>query len=152
MSMDMMRTLLDERALKALCLDYGFYADARDGKSFADLFTSDAVIEGLGLRFDTPETLRAVPDRLNLYRKTYHLIHNIYIELDGDHATGTVCSSSHHLKENAAGTLCDTVLYITYHDRYFRQDNGWKFESRKMILEFSEEKIVTDSTRVRSEN
>jgi hypothetical protein len=148
MSSDEINTLLDERALKTLCLDYGFYADTRDGESFAKLFTSDAVLEGSGLRFDTPETLREVPNRLRIYRKTYHLIHNVYVEINGDEATGIIYSSSHHLKENTAGTLCDIVMYITYHDRYLRRDNGWKFERRKLILEFSEEKAVKDSSKV----
>jgi hypothetical protein len=152
MSSDDIKILLDERALKALCLDYGFHADARDGESFARLFTSDAVLEGSGLRFDTPEAICEVPNRLRAFRKTYHLIHNVYVELKGDEATGIVYSSSHHLKENAAGALCDIVMYITYHDRYLRRDDGWKFGSRKLILEFSEEKIVTDSTKVPSSN
>ena len=148
MSSDEVRALLDERALKTLCLDYGFHADARDGESFSKLFTSDAVLEGSGLRFDTPEALRAVPNRLSAYRKTYHLIHNLYLELNGDEATGIVYSCSHHLKDNADGTLCDIVMYITYHDRYFRQPGGWKFGIRKLVLEFSEEKIVAGSTKV----
>jgi len=148
MSSDEIKALLDERALKTLCLDYGFHVDARDGKSFAKLFTSDAVLEGSGLRFDTPEALQEVPDRLNIYRKTYHLVHNLYIELNGDEAKGIVYSCSHHLKENADGALCAIAMYITYHDRYFRQSDGWKFGRRKLILEFSEEKVVTESMKV----
>ena len=148
MASNELQALLDERALRALSLDYGFHADARDGESFAKLFTTNAVLEGSGLRFDTPAALRAVPDRLNVYRKTYHLVHNIRVELKGDEATGVVYSSSHHLKENPDGTFRDIVMYITYHDRYLRQGDGWKFGRRQLMLEFCEDKIVADSTQV----
>jgi hypothetical protein len=148
MSSDEIRLLLDERALKALCVDYALHADARDGVSFAKLFTSDAVLEGSGLRFDTPEAIREVPDRLRIYNKTYHLIHNLYIYLNGDEATGTVYSSSHHLKETKAGVLSDTVMHITYRDSYLRQIDGWKFRSRILVLEFSEERAVSALTEI----
>jgi hypothetical protein len=148
MSLDEIGVLFDERALRTLCLDYGLYADARDGESFAKLFTPDAVLEGSGLRFNTPEAMREVPNRLHVYSKTYHLIHNLYVYLNGDEATGTVYSSSHHLKETGSGVLSDTVMYITYHDDYIRQVDGWRFRNRKLVLEFSEERTASYPTNI----
>jgi hypothetical protein len=148
MSSSEIKALLDERALQRLCLNYGFHADARDGESFAKLFTSDAVLEGSGLRFDSSGALREVPGRLNIYKKTYHVICNSYFELNEDEATGVVYSSSHHLKENPDGSLSDIVMYITYHDHYSRQHDGWKFRRRRLALEFLEEKAVTVPIKV----
>jgi hypothetical protein len=135
-------SLADEIAMRRLISRYAQCCDTRDTEGFGALFTPDAVLEGPGFRFATPAQISSVPQQLRQFAKTYHSLLNFLVEVNGDRAEGETYSMSHHLTPGAAGDFDDLVMYITYRDRFVRSASGWKFEHRKVVLEFTERRTV----------
>ena len=134
--------LADERALQRLIMQYAQGCDQRDAVKFAALFSPGAVLEGPGFRFARPEQIRSVPSQLSTFKKTYHTLLNYIFDVNGERATGEVYSMAHHLTPLDDGKFNDLVMYITYRDRYLRAGAGWQFESRQVVMEFTENRIV----------
>lgn len=150
-----MKLLADELALKRLIVRYAQACDRRDVEAFAALFTSDAVLEGPGFRFATPEQIRGVPQQLRSWPKTYHTLLNFVVDVSGDRATGEAYSMAHHLTPAAENRYDDFLMYITYRDQYRRSAEGWQFERRQVVVEFTESKPVAGyaaSAEARSED
>lgn len=134
--------LADESALRRLVMRYAQACDQRDGAAFAALYTPDAVLEGAGFRFAGSEEIGAVPKQLGVFKKTYHTLLNYLVEVNGDRAVGEAYSMAHHLTPLPEGKYNDLVMYITYHDRYVRGGGGWQFEHRRVVMEFTENRVV----------
>ena len=128
---------------------YARCADARDADGFRALFADDAVltvIEPDG----TPrpalvgvDQIAKIPVRLGRYDRTVHRVGAPQVEPDGpDAATGTVeCEAHHHLGDT------DTVMTITYEDRYRRTEDGWRFAERTVRIRHQEDhRIEGDET------
>jgi hypothetical protein len=129
----------DEAALRRLVYNYARCADTRNGDGFAALFAPGGVLEGPGFRRATPEELRGVPPSMTpLFLKTYHTVLNTIFEFTDDRATGVIYSVANHLTALSEGKYNNLVMYITYHDRYVRTGNDWKFEYRRCDLEFTQ--------------
>jgi ketosteroid isomerase-like protein len=122
--------------LRALVEGYATCADGRDADGFRALFTDDAVltvVEPDGTARPSlvgADQIAKIPVRLGRYDRTVHLVGAPLVEPDGaDGATGTVeCEAHHHLD----GT--DTVMTITYEDRYRRTADGWRFAERTVRI------------------
>ncbi|MCG3776534.1 MAG: hypothetical protein JW395_3393 [Nitrospira sp.] len=67
---------------------------------------------------------------------TEHVVHNIYIELDGDNARSeTYATACHH--RDISGQRCDEFLGIRYLDRLERrEDRVWRISARKVIWDW----------------
>jgi ketosteroid isomerase-like protein len=130
--------------MSALVEGYARCADGRDTDGFRALFADDAVltvIEPDG----TPrpplvgvEQIAKIPVRLDRYDRTVHLVGDHRVEPDGpDAATGTVeCEAHHHLG------AADTVMTITYEDRYRRTEAGWRFAERTVRIRHQEDRRI----------
>ncbi len=135
--------LADEREIGRLVHNYAKGCDTRNGELFAQQFTEDAVLELAGRETAGRERLARIPEMLNAYHLTYHMVHNVAIELDGDRATGEVYSASHHLRPIEKAAFSDRVMYITYRDNYVRTGEGWKIARRLVDVQFIEYKTVS---------
>jgi len=130
--------------LRDLALGYARCADARDADGFRALFADDAVltvVEPDGTARPSlvgVDQIAKIPVRLGRYDRTVHLVRAQRAEPDGpDAATGTVeCEAHHHLD----GT--DTVMTITYEDRYRRTDGGWRFAERTVRIRRQEDRQI----------
>jgi ketosteroid isomerase-like protein len=130
--------------MSALVEGYARCADGRDSDGFRALFADDAVltvIEPDG----TPrpplvgvEQIAKIPVRLGRYDRTVHLVGDHRVEPDGpDAAAGTVeCEAHHHLGAT------DTVMTITYEDRYRRTESGWRFAERTVRIRHQEDRRI----------
>jgi hypothetical protein len=134
--------LADESALRRLVMSYAQACDQRDGAKFGSLFSPAAALEGPGFRFASPAQIRSVTDQLKAFEKTYHTILNCVVEISGDRASGEVYSMAHHLTPLEAGKYNDLVMYITYRDSYERSGSGWQFGLRRVVIEFTENRVV----------
>jgi hypothetical protein len=135
----------DEAALRRLINSYARCCDTRDNAGFGALYAPGAVIEGPGFRNDTPEGISGTPAGLGqMFVKTYHTILNNIFDINGDKATGVVYSMAHHLTPIHDGNYNDLVMYITYHDKYVRKGDGWLFEYRRVDMEFTENRLVSN--------
>jgi hypothetical protein len=134
-----------EAALRRLLSRYARCCDRRDESGFGALFTPDAILEGEGFRFSGVGEIRNVPNLLRRFAKTYHTLLNYLVEVSADHATGEAYSMAHHLTPRSDGKYDDLVMYITYHDRYVQRDHAWLFEHRRVVMEFTEQRLVESS-------
>jgi SnoaL-like domain len=123
-------------------MQYARNCDRRDESGFGGLFAEQAVLEGENFRFATPAEIRNVPNLLRRYAKTYHTLLNYSVDVSGDQADGEAYSMAHHLTARADGKYDDLVMYITYRDRYVRRGADWLFEHRRVLMEFTEQRIV----------
>jgi hypothetical protein len=135
--------------LQELALGYADGADRRDVEAFATLFAEDArltVVDPDGTARPSlvgRDAIAAIPDRLRRYDRTVHVVREQRVEPDGpDTATGTVdCEAHHHLGDT------DTVMTITYEDRYRRTEDGWRFAERTVRIRHQEDhRIKGDET------
>jgi len=120
--------LLDRLALQDLVIDYSHGLDLSDEEElFASLWTSDAIWE-----FPQVKDLRmnGLDEILTFYRmrrakprKTHHLVSNLSVRIDGDHATG-------RCKAWTSGV--NNPHFASYEDEYVREDGRWKFKRRSV--------------------
>lgn len=136
--------LADEREIARLVHNYAKGCDTRNGELFAAQFTEDAVLELAGRETVGRERLAKIPSMLNQYHLTYHMVHNVLIDVTGDTATGEVYSASHHLNPIQREMFSDRVMYITYRDNYVRTQAGWKIARRLVDVQFVEYKPVRE--------
>jgi hypothetical protein len=136
----------DARELAPLVEGYARCADARDAEGFRALFTDDAVLTVVEPDGQARQPLvgidaiARIPVRLGRYERTRHLVSDHRTDGAGDgEATGTAaCEAHHHLD----GT--DTVMHITYLDRYRRTAGGWRIAERTVRIDRLEERPIDE--------
>ena len=128
--------LADEREIARLIANYAKGCDTRNGELFAAQFIEEGVLELAGRETVGRHRLAKIPDMLKAYQLTYHMVHNVLIDVTGDTATGEVYSASHHLRPIEKASLSDRVMYITYRDNYVRTGGGWKIARRLVDVHF----------------
>jgi 3-phenylpropionate/cinnamic acid dioxygenase small subunit len=131
----------DRDEISALVHRYAELLDGGDMDGVVALFAaatwrSDAT----GAVLQTPEEIRAVYDRIELYDgtpKTRHLMNNLTIDLvDGaDEASGRCYYTV--LQGLEAGAPIQIILSGRYHDRYRRGPDGWEFADRLFIVDLA---------------
>jgi 3-phenylpropionate/cinnamic acid dioxygenase small subunit len=136
----------DRDEITALVHRYAELLDGGDIDGVVALFAaatwrSDAT----GAVLQTPEEIRAVYDRIELYDgtpKTRHLMNNLTIDLvDGaDEASGRCYYTV--LQGLGAGAPIQIILSGRYHDRYRRGPGGWEFADRLFMVD-----LVGDQSR-----
>lgn len=139
---------VDDRVeLRALVEAYAFAVDRRDSEDFIALFNTDATLTVHDTSGAVTGTyvgrteLTELPKRLSRYDQTLHQVHNHDVVIRGEEATGEVYGTAHHVTgEGPDGT--DRVLTILYVDRYGREAGHWRFRSREVRLQRSEEREV----------
>lgn len=141
---DTLAILADERDIRRLIHDYARGADTRNGELFASVFVEEGVLELSGRETVGRHRLAKIPGMLEQYAKTYHMVHNVIVDVNGDTATGEVYSASHHLRPIEKEMYSDRVMYITYRDNYVRTDEGWRMARRLVDVQFIEYKTVRE--------
>lgn len=125
------QTLIDERAIERMIVDYAAFNDAADWDAVAALY----VPEGRMSRPTAPDDFIEGADvilaafRARPPRASRHIVANIRVSVGGDAATAT----SQILLFTAAG---QPPLVGTYADRLVRTGAGWRFVERRGSLDF----------------
>lgn len=132
-SLDSART-----ALRALVDEYGLATDTADIERFGSLFTLDAefvtappgATESVTLR--GRDEVKFAPSGNQMFEQTFHAVHNHFVDVDGDQATGTTYCTARHLLRKPDGSLEVILAPIRYRDEYALTDQGWKFTRREL--------------------
>ena len=144
-----LKRLLDESEIRNLALRYAQAVDGRDMAALTALFTEDGAIEGSGVKLRGHGDIAKIKATLEAnHDRTYHMVYNHLVRVDGDAATGEVYSRSHHLKKRDDGSTRDLVMTITYLDRYVRRGAGWLIQHRTIDLKWTETRTVTGEAAV----
>lgn len=139
--------------LRTLAERYAQGVDRRDVDTFVALFHSDAVI----VIHDPSETtepreirglerLAKIPEFIQRYAKTFHLLGQSTYHIGDDEATGEVYCVAHHLTPDAHGGT-NYVMYIRYEDTYRPDaDGAWKFAKRRLRVDWTETRAANPTT------
>jgi uncharacterized protein (TIGR02246 family) len=143
----------DTIAIQRVITDYSKFIDAQDYESYAGLFAREGT-------WQTGNTVRKGPDEIKamlvglfgtpppgfVNTDSYHLVSNIEVNVDGDHATAR---SRHLLVMRGAGGAPTPMLAGRYEDEFIREGGKWKILHRTdfPVMPTSEEWIKVINAR-----
>jgi hypothetical protein len=144
----------DDAALRGLADRYGFAVDARDMDALAGLFWPDGSIltysvvnpdEVVGT-LEGEAAIRGIgPRMVERYDRTFHFVGNAHYRVDGDVANGQVYCTAHHLRRTEE-QIGDRVMFILYEDRCARRNGEWRFEERRLRVQWTEQRSLGERT------
>ena len=91
------------------------------------------------------EALAPVFDDLNRYEATMHFNGQSTVTLAGDRGTGESYTIAHHVFSEE-GIRKIMVAWLRYLDVFAKIDGRWYFAERKLILDWSETRLLGAST------
>ncbi len=143
----------DRLALRQLVEAYAHAADRRKNEMSASLFTEDgllAIFDGDPEGKEPNRTRRGrqqIADAmvsLKRYSSTTHIVGQQSVEFDpadADRATGETYCLAHHVTENDDGPNI-YIMSIRYLDRYLRVDGVWRFEERRLAVDWTDDRML----------
>ena len=141
----------DRLAIRELVDAYAHCADRRDAKGQMALFTQDTRFL-VFMDYNSPEptqelhgreSLAPVFDNLNTYAVTMHFNGQSTVVLDGERATGESYCLAHHLSIGEDGQRTMMIASIRYLDQFAKQDGGWLFAERRLMVNWTETRPST---------
>jgi len=131
-----LRQLEDKDAIRTLLIEYGRTLDARDFKSFSELFAKDDGVwdGGMGVAKGRAAIRKLMEDTIGkntgaVKSPNFHLFDNEVITVDGDTATA-FCKWSFVVQ--GEDRRPQWVYLGHYNDTFIREDGHWKFLLRKV--------------------
>lgn len=142
----------DRLAIRELFDAYAHRADRRDAEGQKALFTVDTRFAvHMGGEKSEPsyvlhgrEALTPVFADLNKYEATTHFNGQSTVLLEGDRATGESYTIAHHVFTEA-GSRRIMIASLRYVDVFEKIDGRWYFGERKLILDWSETRPLSES-------
>jgi len=140
--------------LRSLAERYAQGVDRRDVDTFVALFHDDAAIVIHDPSESTDprelrgiERLAKVPEVIQRYPKTFHLLGQSTYDIGDGEATGEVYCIAHHLTPDVHGGT-NYVMYIRYEDTYRPDAEGvWKFAERRLRVDWTETRAANPTSR-----
>ncbi len=130
-----LQRLEDEQAIRNLLVEYGYDLDTQNLEGYSKLFAKDGTWTGGigsakgpdGIYAMLQKALAKAPPYDPAKVRSFHLLTNFYIQVDGDKATA-------RSKWTFFGRSDDNKLVPRlaghYDDTFVREDGKWKFKSR----------------------
>jgi hypothetical protein len=134
-----------EQACHALAIEYSEIVDAQDYARLREIFAEDAAFTRTA---NPQEIIRGVDNIIASFtsrprdRLTYHVNSNIRVRLETpDTAAGTCrvllfTSDTSEPQTPEGRKVSPKQLMGTYHDRYVRSKDGWRFAERRGGISF----------------
>jgi len=123
----------DRMAIEQLLMEYGRALDNRDFAAFAALFAEDGEWKGAQGSYRGPKEIQKSMEKMFTDAaadipkgKNFHLLTNVIIDLQGDHAT----TSSKFIFYKMNGAKPEAEVAGRYEDRLVRVGGAWKFQQR----------------------
>ena len=140
---DLMRALVEERALERLTEEYAHATDRREPDSVASLFIEDGLLvlcldgaEGQSAkRYHGRPAIAAAIAALSRYDATTHFLGQRSFEVEGHQARGETYCLAYHVRKQP-GRLVNVVLAIRYLDKCVRRDGQWLFTERRIVTDW----------------
>jgi SnoaL-like domain len=122
--------------LRRLVDAYAVAVDDRDPDALSALFAEGGALlvyeagsDELQHAYRNGELAQLTTDLERAYARTFHLVGNAVVDVDGDRATGTVYCLASHIRDGSRGATIATMP-VRYRDRYVRTGDGWRFHER----------------------
>lgn len=117
--------------------------DRCDAISLKALFHPDATDDHGIFVGSAEEFIDWVMPVLATMKRTQHIIGQVLIEVDGDHAAGESYFIAHHAMSGPDGDVF-MIAAGRYLDRFERRDGCWKISHRHAVYDWSSETPLTD--------
>lgn len=137
--------------LRSLAEGYTRGVDRHDDvDAFVALFLPDATISIHDPSDSTEpreirgaERLARIPETIQRYAKTFHMLGQSTYTIGDGEATGEVYCIAHHLTPGQQHGGTDYVMFIRYEDTYRPDESGaWKFAQRRLRVDWTETRAV----------
>jgi uncharacterized protein (TIGR02246 family) len=129
-----LQDLLDERAIRALLIEFVSAVDNRDWQRYASAFAEDGAFEILGQRRVGREAIAAGPARdLTRFDRTQHFSTNHVVEIDGDSARATAYLYAVHVPDATRPSEHEDIGGC-YRCRCRRTAEGWRFSEVRLEI------------------
>ncbi|ARS25821.1 nuclear transport factor 2 family protein [Sphingomonas sp. KC8] len=133
------QTLLDERDIERLIVDYSWVLDAKDFDTYGALFSHGIVLDPQG------KTIAKGAAEVGALARHYlggnpdvfvrHIVSNVRIDVAADGKTATAGSFLTTI-EAPQGQPASIFRIARYHDNFAKIDGGWKFLSRQEMTDW----------------
>jgi ketosteroid isomerase-like protein len=124
--------LEDREEIERLLMEYGVLLDKRDFTAYSQLFTADGVWSGSIGTIKGPAAIKAAMEKAFDTAAapngdgSFHLLTNLIIDVQGDHATAISKWTFVHLLDKKPGI----ALAGRYDDSLIRENGHWRFQRR----------------------
>lgn len=116
--------IVDERRIERALIELARAMDARDWDAMNQILASDAVGDfGTGRLEGSAAIIELIRGFMDNCGVTQHLLANILVDVDGDHATSRAYVQDLHLSRSNPDLTFHTLG--DYHDRWERRDGRW---------------------------
>lgn len=136
---DRIQTLLDERDIERLIVDYSWALDAKDFDTYGALFSHGVVLNPQG------EVIARGAAKVGALARHYlggnpdvfvrHVVSNVRIDVAADGKTATAGSFLTTI-EAPQGQPASIFRIARYHDNFAKIDGSWKFLSRQELTDW----------------
>ena len=142
--MDRLAIIADKLECTELTTRVARAIDRCDAEMLKTLFHPDAT-DDHGIFAGTAEEFIAwVIPLLETMKRTQHIIGQVLIEVNGDHAAGESYFIAHHAIETPEGEIF-MVAAGRYLDRFERRDGTWKISHRQAVFDWNSVTPLTDN-------
>jgi hypothetical protein len=134
-----------QQACEALAIEYAEIVDAQEYERLREIFAEDAA---LVRRAIAPETVCGLENIIASFtsrprnRLTYHIMSNIRVRVETPETASGTCrvllftSDTSEPQTPEGRKVASKQLMGTYHDRYVRTKDGWRFAERRGDISF----------------
>lgn len=124
MAADEANRIGDERDIERALVRFARAMDDRDWKGLSQILAEDAVGDfGTGRLEGSAAIIELIRGFLDNCGVTQHLLGNVLVEVNGDHATSSAYVRDLHLSRSDPELTFQTLG--DYHDRWERRDGRW---------------------------
>jgi hypothetical protein len=140
---DRLRELLDKEEIRELALRYCRGVDRKDPALLRSLYTRDGIDNHAQIfRGSADEYVEFLESSFQYIQIGAHYVCNHLIELNGDEASGEVYALGYHILPGGDGPPTESFVGVRYLDRYRREDDGWRFGSREVVIDLDRARPV----------
>ena len=127
-------SLVDERAIIQLTIDYAWALDTSDWDALRRVFTPDVVAHlGTGEQIGIEAVIEKCSGALGPLDDSQHIVTNQQVTVDGDTATCRAYLHAQHIRRQTEGGDL-FVVAGRYEDQLVRTANGWRIKARDLIV------------------
>ncbi|MGB3807057.1 MAG: nuclear transport factor 2 family protein [Erythrobacter sp.] len=141
---DRLAAMLDKQDCTELVHRMARAIDRCDAELVGELFHPDATDDHGGFKGSAKDFVPWVMEVLGTMTRTQHVIGNVLIELDGDHARGESYFIAHHAIPGEDGSDTFMIAAGRYLDRFERRDGTWKISHRGAVYDWSSAAPLSD--------
>jgi hypothetical protein len=140
----LVQRLIDEREIRGALTDYCRGIDRLDEELLRSVYHPDAVDNhGSTFQGNAHEFVKVIVERLSNVSRTFHMVGNVSIDIDGNFAqVDSYFLAYHHENHdnpnalmNPAGT--DLLAAGRYVDTFEKRDGAWKILRRDVVRDFT---------------